>query len=149
MSLQPRRVCTATTPFPDQTESNKIYGMCLQHPAAEEDQSLLEWLRCHRTSGNKPKAYDVDKVLVGVKFVSIFNPIYFYQYLTIHHLHRSPTQLSHTEEESMPSSICFFSQAAALTTDHWSSPESIAAYFSRESHKEYFVHTIVSFVKSL
>ena len=101
-------------PFPDQTASNKTYQMYLQRPAAEAQQTLLQWLRCHRTSGSKPKPYDVDKVLVGVKFASVFNPIYFYQHLTMHFPHHSPTQLCHPEEETMPPSIRFFSQAIAL-----------------------------------
>ena len=80
--------------FPGQTDSHKVYSMYLQHPLAEEDQPLLQWLRSHRTSGDKAKSYDVDKVLVGVKFVSIFNPLYFYQYLTMHYPHWRPSQLS-------------------------------------------------------
>ena len=66
-------------PFPDQTGGNKVYQMYLQRPHTEDDQTLLQWLRCHQTSGSKPKPYVDDRVLVGVKYVSIFNPIFFYQ----------------------------------------------------------------------
>ena len=79
-------------PFPDQTEGNKVYKMYLQRPQNEEDQSLLQWLRCHQTSASKPKPYTDDRVLVGVKYVSLFNPIFFYQHLTMnfpHHLRPS------------------------------------------------------------
>lgn len=105
-------------PFPGQTDGNKVYKMYLERLASEDNQCLLEWLRSHRTSGAKPKPYHENKVLVGVKFVSVFNPLYFYQYLTIHYPHRRPNELRHPEEDSMPASIQFFSQAAALLPDH-------------------------------
>ena len=54
-------------PFPDQTSTHKIYQMYLQRPAPEEHQSLLQWLRCHQTTTSKPKPYDNNRVLVGVK----------------------------------------------------------------------------------
>ena len=136
-------------PFPGQTDSNKAYQFYLQRPRSEEDQSLLFWLRTHNTSSTKPKAYDGDRYLVGVKFVSVFNPVYFYQYITMHHPHRSPNELRHPEEESMPKSIQFFSQAVALLPDTWQSPDTITNQFEHEGHKEYFVRTIVAYVSSL
>lgn len=101
-------------PFPGQTDSNKAYQFYLQCPRSEDDQSLLFWLRTHNTTSTKPKAYDGDRYLVGVKYVSVFNPVYFYQYLTMHHAHRLTNELRHLEEESMPKSIQFFLQAVAL-----------------------------------
>ena len=69
------------SPFPGQTDSNKAYQFYLQRPRSEDDQSLLFLLRTHNTSTTKPKAYEGDRYLIGVKFVSVFNPAYFYQYL--------------------------------------------------------------------
>lgn len=84
-----------------------------------------------------------------VKFVSVFNPVYFYQYLTMHHPHRRPCQVRHPEEASMPAAIQFFSQAAALLTHHWSTSAAVSERFSREGHKDYFVNMLVSYVRSL
>jgi len=95
-------------PFLDQTDRKKVYQMYLERPAAEADQTLKQCLGSHRTSGPKLKAYDGDKVLVGIKFVSIFNPIYFYQHLIMHYPHQGPNQLCHPEEESMPPPMKFF-----------------------------------------
>ena len=136
-------------PFPGQTDNNRVYNMYLERPASEEDQSLLQWLRSHRTSGVKAKPYNEDKVLVGVKFVSVFNPVYFYQYLNMHHAHRRPYQLRHPEEATMPSAIQYFSQAAALQPDHWSTSAAVTERFSRDGHKDYFVNTQVSYVTLL
>ena len=81
-------------PFPDQTEGNKVYKMYLQRPPTQEDQTLLQWLRYHQTSGAKPKPYTDDRVLVGVKYVSLFNPISFYQHLTMNFPHREAKQFA-------------------------------------------------------
>ena len=136
-------------PFPDQTEGNKVYKMYLQRPPTEEDQTLLQWLRYHQTSGAKPKPYTDDRVLVGVKYVSLFNPIFFYQHLTMNFPHREAKQLRHAEEDTMPETIKHFAQSIAFTPQNWDTAETITAEFEHEGHKAYFINTIVSYVQSL
>ena len=136
-------------PFPDQMSTHKVYNMYLQRPRGEEDQTLLQWLRCHQTSGSKPKSYGEDRVLVGLKYFSVFNPIFFFQHLTMHYPHRLAHQLQHQHASTMPSSIVYFAQSAALTPDCWNSSDSITAFFEKEGHKDYFINTTVSYVHSL
>ena len=136
-------------PFPDQTEGNKVYKMYLGRPQTEDDQTLLQWLRCHQTSGSKPKPYADDRVLVGVKYVSIFNPIFFYQHLTMNFPHREVNALRHTEEDTMPDTIKHFAQSVALTPQYWNTADTITTEFEHEGHKAYFTNTIVSYVQSL
>ena len=90
-------------PFPEQSSTHKVYNMYLERPLGEDDQSLLQWLRCHQTSSSKAKAYATDRVLVGVKYLSVFNPIFFYQHLTMHHPHRRVEDLHHPQVTTMPS----------------------------------------------
>ncbi|CAH3152175.1 unnamed protein product, partial [Porites lobata] len=104
-------------PFPDQTEGNK---------------TLLQWLRYHQTSGAKPKPYTDDRVLVGVKYVSLFNPIFFYQHLTMNFPHREAKQLRHAEEDTMPETIKHFAQSIAFTPQNWDTAETITAEFEHE-----------------
>ena len=113
--------CFVLSPFP--RPSRQQQGV---PNVAEADNTLLQWLRSDRTSGPKPKVYDDNKVLVRVKFVSIFNPIHFYKHLTMHYSHQSPNQLHHAEEESMPPSIKFFAKAIAFTPDDWATAESLS-----------------------
>ena len=136
-------------PFPDQTMSHKVYQMYLQRPAGEAEQSLLQWLRCHQTSTSKAKLYDNDRVLVGVKYVSIFNPVFFYQHLTMHHPHSDVRNLHHPDASTMPSTIAYFAQSAALTPDSWNTADAITSFFEKEGHRDYFINTIVSYVHSL
>ena len=136
-------------PFPDQTEGNKVYKWYLERLATEDDQTLLQGLRCHQTSGSKAKPYTDDRVLVGVKYVSLFNPIFFYQHLMMNWPHRNPHQLRHAEEDTMPNSIKHFAQSIALTPQFWDTADTITAEFEHEGHKSYFINTIVSYVQSL
>ena len=136
-------------PFPDQTTTHKVYNMYLERPRGEDHQSLLQWLRCHQTSSSKPKPYAKDRVLVGVKYVSVFNPIFFYQHLTMHHPHRHVEDLHHAQASTMPSSIAYFAQSAAVTPQYWNTSDAITTFFEKEGHKDYFINTIVSYVHSL
>ena len=123
--------------------------MYLQRPQTEEDQTLLQWLRCHQTSGSKPKPYADDRVLVGVKYVSLFNRIFFYQHLTMNFPHHEVNELRHAEEDTMPDTIKHFAQCVSLTPQYWDTAETITAEFEHEGHKAYFINTIVSYVQSL
>ena len=136
-------------PFPEQTTTHKVYNMYLQRPRGEDQQSLLQWLRCHQTSSAKAKPYANDRVLVGVKYVSVFNPIFFYQHLPMHHPHRHVEDLHHPQASTMPSSIAYFAQSAAITPESWNTSDAITAFFEKEGHKDYFINTIVSYVHSL
>ena len=126
-----------------------MYKMYLGRPQTEDDQTLLQWLRCHQTSGSKPKPYADDRVLVGVKYVSIFNPIFFYQHLTMNFPHREVNALRHTEEDTMPDTIKHFAQSVALTPQYWDTADTITTEFEHAGHKAYFINTIVSYVQSL
>ena len=136
-------------PFPEQTTTHKVYNMYLERPRGEDQQSLLQWLRCHQTSSAKAKPYANDRVLVGVKYVSVFNPIFFYQHLTMHHPHRHVEDPHHPQASTMPSSIAYFAQSAAITPESWNTSDAITAFFEKEGHKDYFINTIVSYVHSL
>ena len=136
-------------PFSDHTTTHKVYNMYLQRPRGEDHQSLLQWLRCHQTSSSEAKPYANDCVLVGVKYVSVFNPIFFYQHLTMHHPHRHVEDLHHPQASTMPSTIAYFAQSAVLTPECWNTSDTITAFFEKEGHKDYFINTIVSYVHSL
>ena len=69
-----------------------------------------------QTSASKPKPYTNDRVLVGVKYVSLFNPIFFYQHLTMNFPHRHVNQLRHPAEDAMPETMKHFAQSIAVLT---------------------------------
>ena len=84
--------------------------------------SLPQWLRTHTIVRHRVKTLENDKYLVGVKFVSVFNPVCFHQHLLLHHPHPHPSELRHLEEQTMPYSIFHLAQAVTLQPDNWTSP---------------------------
>ena len=103
-----------TPPHPGQEKDNLLYQMYLRRQPADENISLLQWLRSRTVVKKQTKSLGSDKFLVAVKFMSVQNPVFFFQHLMIHYPHRSPSQLRHLEESSMPRSIQFFSQAVMM-----------------------------------
>ena len=102
-------------PHLGQEDTNVAYQLYLRRDRQEEDQSLLECLRKHTLVGNRSKTLDRDKYLKAVKCVSVFNPVFFFQNLPLHHPCHA-VQLRHLEESSMPPAIQYImtvSRAAA------------------------------------
>lgn len=94
-------------PFPDQAAENAIYQLYLRRPATKEEVPLLVWLHNHTTTRDKSKPLQDDKYLVSVKFVSVFNPVFFFQHFLVLHPHCHPQGLRHSEELSMLESVKF------------------------------------------
>ena len=99
--------------------------------------------------GRRAKSLGADKFLVGVKFLSVQNPVFFFQHLLVHHPHRSPSQLRHLEEATMPPAIKHFSQAIQLCPERWTSSSQILAQFDLEGHRNSYLSTLLAFVLAL
>ena len=138
-----------TPPHPGQEQNNVVYQLYLRREPQHECMSLLEWLRCHTVVGKKAKSLGADKFLVGVKFLSVQNPVFFFQHLLVHHPHRSPSQLRHLEEATMPPAIRHFSQAIQLCPERWSTSCQILQQFDLEGHRNSYLSTLVAFVLAL
>ena len=65
-------------PFPSLEADNLVYQLYLRRHRQDKDILLLQWLCNHSTCNNKIKALDGDKYLVAVKYVSVFNPVFFH-----------------------------------------------------------------------
>ena len=133
-------------PYPGQEMDNEPYKKYLTREPPKENMSLLQWLRMHTIVRHRVKALDNQTYLVGVKFVSVFNPVFFHQYLLLHHPHRHPTELRHLEEETMPSSIRHFVQAVTPQPERWTTPEQIRSQSEEEGLRSSHLTSIVAYV---
>ena len=136
-------------PYPEQEMENEVYRHYLTIEPPKENMSLLKWLSKHTIVRNRVKTMEDNKYLVGVKFVSIFNPVFFHQHLLVHQPHLHPNELRHLEEETMQASIHHFAQALTLQPEKWTTPEQIRSQLEAESHGSSFVTTIVAYVLAL
>ena len=73
----------------------------------------------------------------------------FIQPLLLHHPHRKVQDLHHPDASTMPSTVAYFAQSAAVTPKCWNTSDAITAFFEKEGHKDYFINTIVSYIHSL
>lgn len=76
--------------------------------------------------------------------MSIFNPIFFYQHLLVHHPHQTEMSLHHLHDDNMPPSVKYFFKAVELKPQEQSSHDTILAEFDHEGHEADFLNTIVS-----
>ena len=131
-------------PYPDQEMENKSYEKYLRRERPKQIMTLLKWLCMHTVVGNHVKTLDNNKYLVGVKFVSVFNSVFFHQNLLLHHPQLDLSELRHLEG-TMPSSIRHFAQAATLQPQKGTTPEQIRSQFEEQGHCSSFLTTIVTY----
>lgn len=75
-----------TAPIPNQP-SPKSHQKYLNRSPQDEALPFLHWLRLYDHEKSPPKAYKGGMTLVGVKHLSPFNPLYFYQQLVMNFPH--------------------------------------------------------------
>lgn len=111
--------------------------------------SLLQWLRAHDHGKTRPKRYSHGQTLVGVKYLSIFNPLFFYQYIAMNYPHAEEAVLHHQHELDLPLPIRYFVKALELCPEVWNTEEGVRAYLNAEAHKAHHVDTVVFYVQAL
>ena len=137
-----------TAPTPGQTQ-HKVHLKYLGCPANHEHLTFLQWLREYDHDKNPPKRYKDRSTLVGVKHLSPFNPIFFYQLLIMNLPHRTLDELHDLHEERLPEPIKHFVPAREKLPHILGSRETILEYLSSESHKGSYLKTIVLYIQSL
>ena len=137
-----------TAPTPGQTQ-HKVHLKYLGRPAEDEHLTFLQWLREYDHDKNPPKRYKDRSTLVGVKHLSPFNPIFFYQLLIMNLPHRTLDELHDLREERLPEPIKHFVPAREKLPHILGSRETILEYLSSESHKGSYLKTIVLYIQSL
>ena len=127
---------------------NRAYQKYLTRPAQFQNLSLLQWLREVDETRVPPRPYTYGPTLVGIKTVSPFKDLYYFQHLLQHMLHSSTDALYHPQHDRLPCQIRFFASAFSRMNDFWSQSEHVRRYLCNLGHKEMFVETILSHVAS-
>ena len=96
---------------PSQEHTNVIYQLYLCRGCTEEHQCFLHSLRSHSTVGNKPEDLGPGKYLVAIKYILLFNAVFFFQHLLVHHPYHHAMHPRHLAECTIPPAIQFFDQA--------------------------------------
>ena len=135
---------------PDVASVNGIVQKYYGRPAAFEHLPLLQWLRTVDDTQAVPTAYAKSKVvLVGLKYSSIFNPAYFFQYLLVNFPHRTLSEITPPPGHSLPFQILYFHKAHLLMGNTFIDGPTFAATLEVYGHKQYYLRTISSYIQSL
>eukprot|EP00795_Rhopilema_esculentum_P003594 gene3594-12991_t len=130
--------------------SNTTVQKYYNRPINYSQMSFLEWLRSFDETSAVPAPYkDKKVVLVGVKHASIFNHIFFFQYLLMHLPHRCLEDILPGENPGIPVQILHFNTAVRLMPDTFITVNKFMDSFENEGHKKHFLETISSFLQSL
>ena len=99
---------------PDNTADCKSYQKYLQRPGDDEELTFVECLRIYDDTPATAKRYTSGNTLVGVKYLSVMNDVYFFQYLLMNYSHRNLSELEHPDSWQMPSHLVDFAAAQLL-----------------------------------
>jgi hypothetical protein len=131
-------------PRPSSAENNSIL-MKYHRRNDESDVSFLDFLRTHDTSKANCPLYKRQKCLVGVKYVSYFNPHFFFQFLLIQKPHKKLDDLKHPNHETLPDDLKYFASCLINIPELLNEGE-IRDMLQKEGHKTYFIDNVVNYV---
>lgn len=138
--------------FPDSVEKawdnpviQKYYARKPQH----DQLSLLQWLRLVNETSPILSEYPQEKiVLLGLKHVSLFNPVYFFQYM-LSFLPHGAMDVILPNATDIPPQILYFNKAVQLMPDIFGDPFQFKSTLENEGHKRYIIETAFSYLESL
>ena len=136
-------------PRPDNAQDSALVTKYVERGDVASHLSLIEWMRTYDTNKTRPTPYKRQVALVGVKYVSVLNPDYFFQYLLVNHPFTNLEQLRHPDHEKLPEDLTSFAAALVLQPELWSNDDSVRTLFSQQGHKNYYVENLVNVVDSL
>ncbi|XP_020900507.1 uncharacterized protein LOC110239141 [Exaiptasia diaphana] len=132
-------------PRPENAKDSALIQKYLRRSPDLHDLSLLEWLRTHDTNKALPTPYKRGIALVGVKFVSVFNVDFFFQYVLLNVPFSSLEALRHPDHDRIPQDLQWYAAAATLKHDLWSSDDNIFDLFSKQGNKHHFVANVIAY----
>lgn len=112
--------------------------------------SLLEWLRNVDEKKTIPTEYSKKKVvLVGMRYCSIFNNFYFFQFLVANFPHYNIEEILPIDDSHLPQQVLYFNRAVSLMPQFFQSGAVFVSLLESEGHKDHYLKTLTSFVDSL
>ena len=122
--------------------TNKEVVHYYARPHHHDNLSLLEYLRLYNTSVTPPKLYkDNASILVGLQYLSIYNPKYFFQYLLVNYPHRRVDDILLPTAEDIPPQLVHFAVAHRLMPEHFTSTDHFADELQKSGNTHAFTRT--------
>ena len=116
-------------PRPINAAESAMVTKYLARPVDAHSLTLLEFLRQYDTAKSTPKPYKRGVALVGVKYVSVFNPVFFFQHLLLNVTFTSLEDIVHPDHERLPEDLKHFAAALAHQRGVWDDDNTVATCF--------------------
>ncbi len=114
----------------------------------ESEVTFLEFLRTHDTSKANCPLYKRQKCLVGIKYVSYFNPDFFFQFLLMNKPHRNLDELKHPSHETLPDDLKYFASCLVNILELLNEQD-MREMLQKEGHKTYFIDNVVNYLTNM
>ena len=134
-------------PIPSTAETN---SMLMKYHARNDEfeVTFLEFLRTHDTSKTNCPLYKRQKYLVGVKYVSYFNPNFFFQFVLMNKPHRNLDEMKHPDHERLPDDLKYFASCLVNIPQLFNEQE-MRQMLEKEGHKSYFIDNVLSYIANV
>ena len=112
--------------------------------------SFAEWLRSVDETKTPPADYKVGKrVLLGLKMCSVYNPVYFFQYLLLYMPHRDLSEILPLSIDGVPTQITYFLRARQLLPNVFVNTASFQNFLEEEGHKHHYITSVLGYINAL
>lgn len=137
-------------PWPHQVADDATVTQYLSRDAEERDHSFLQFLRRYKTSQREASRYKRNQaVIVGLKFLSYFNPSFPYQHTLMYCPFTNLQDIFHAGHDDMPDIIKYYGCARRFNPAFWNSEDAISDFLIKEGNRTPFVKSVLAFYKSL
>ena len=136
-------------PRPHNAQDSALVQKYLDRAPTVHDYSFLQYLRTHDTNKANPTPYKQQVVLVGVKYVSVYNNHFFFQHTLLNVPFTSLDDIRHPSHDALPEDLRYFAAAMIKLPDLWTNDDAIREFFRQLGNKEYYVSNVVNMVHSM
>ena len=133
-------------PTPDNAGENMLLNLYYNRPEMHHQMNFTQWLRQYHANTKKSCGEHLP-VFVGIKFLSLFNEIFFFQYLLMNHPHDRLTEIL-PDHGNIPRQLRHF-KTASLLTPGLLERETLQSMLQSEGNKDHYINTALAYIGSL
>lgn len=136
-------------PSPEKASEDKTSEKYRNRPDSLASYSFLTWLREIDHAKSVTKLYKQGNTLVGLKILSFFNKLYFFQYLLMHLPHKCLSDLKHPNHDRIPENLQWYAAAVYHFHDFWCNDEKVSHFLHNLGNRDTYVTICLAYLHTL
>ena len=133
-------------PTPDTAGENTLLNLYYNRAAIHHQMNFTQWLRQYHANTKKNCGEHLP-VFVGIRFLSLFNEIFFFQYLLMNHPHDTLNDIL-PDHGNIPRQLRHFKTASFLTPGVLER-DTFHGILESEGNKDHYICTALAYISSL